>query len=110
MSVATSTLHQSEPTTDHGSRIGLRRDRARALFAALSELEPGSREHVRVREELVELHLPLVRFFARRYAGRGEPMDDLVQVGSLGLIKAIDRFQPERGLEFSTYASPTVLG
>jgi RNA polymerase sigma-B factor len=110
MSVATSTLYQSEPTTDPGSRVVLRRDRARALFAALGELEPGSREHHRVREELVELHLPLVRFFARRYAGRGEPMDDLVQVASLGLIKAIDRFEPERGLEFSTYASPTVLG
>ena len=87
-----------------------RRDHARSLFAALAELEPGSPEHQRVRAELVELHLPLVRYFARRYAGRGEPMDDLVQVASLGLLKAIDRFEPARGLEFSTYASPTVLG
>ena len=74
-----------------------------------SSLRPVQ-EHQRVRAELVELHLPLVRFFARRYAGRGEPLDDLVQVASLGLLKAIDRFEPERGLEFSTYASPTVLG
>ena len=87
-----------------------RRERARALFGALAELMPGCPEHQRIRAELVELHLPLVRYFARRYAGRGEPLDDLVQVASLGLLKAIDRFEPDRGLEFSTYASPTVLG
>ncbi len=87
-----------------------RRDHARSLFATLAELPPGGPEHQRVRAELVELHLPLVRYLARRYAGRGEPMDDLVQVASLGLLKAIDRFEIERGLEFSTYASPTVLG
>jgi RNA polymerase sigma-B factor len=87
-----------------------RRGRARTLFATLAELEPGCSEHQRVRAELVELHLPLVHYLARRYAGRGEPLDDLVQVGSLGLIKAIDRFEPDRGLEFGTYASPTVLG
>ena len=52
----------------------------------------------------------MVRYFARRYAGRGEPMDDLIQAGSLGLVKAVDRFEPERGLEFSTYAAPTILG
>lgn len=106
MSVATAT--RDEPSG--ASRGAARRDRARVLFAELVELEPGSRAHGRVREQLVELHLPLVRFFARRYAGRGEPVDDLVQVASLGLIKAIDRFEPARGLEFSTYASPTVLG
>lgn len=87
-----------------------RKDHARSLFVTLAELPPGSVEHQRVRAELVELHLPLVRFFARRYANRGEPMDDLIQVASLGLLKAIDRFEVERGLEFSTYASPTVLG
>lgn len=87
-----------------------RRDHARALFASMAELPPGGPEHQRVRSELVELHLPLVRFFARRYANRGEPLDDLIQVASLGLLKAIDRFEVERGLEFSTYASPTVLG
>ena len=55
-------------------------------------------------------HLPLVRALARRYHPRGEPLDDLVQVGSLGLIKAIDRYQPGRGTEFTTYAVPTILG
>lgn len=86
------------------------RQRARELFARLAELPDGSAERWRVRDQLVEQHLPLVRYFARRYAGRGEPLDDLVQAGSVGLVKAVDRFEPERGLEFSTYASPTILG
>ena len=54
--------------------------------------------------------MPLVVHLARRFAGRNEPLNDLVQVGAIGLIKAIDRFEPERGLEFSTYATPTILG
>ncbi len=54
--------------------------------------------------------MPLVVYLSRRFSGRNEPMNDLVQVGSIGLIKAIDRFDPERGLEFSTYATPTILG
>ena len=54
--------------------------------------------------------MPLVVYLARRFSGRNEPMNDLVQVGAIGLIKAIDRFDPERGLEFSTYATPTILG
>jgi RNA polymerase sigma-B factor len=62
------------------------------------------------RDRLVEEHLPLVRSLARRYAGRGEPLDDLVQVGSIGLIKAIDRFDVTRGVELSTYAIPTIVG
>jgi RNA polymerase sigma-B factor len=63
-----------------------------------------AREHV-----LVEL-MPLVRALASRYAGRGEPLEDLVQVGALGLIKAVDRFDVDRGVEFSSYAVPTIVG
>jgi RNA polymerase sigma-B factor len=62
------------------------------------------------REELIERYLPLVRSLARRYANRGEPLDDLVQVGSIGLIKAIDRFDVARGVELSTYATPNIIG
>lgn len=62
------------------------------------------------RDRLVEELMPLVRSLARRYAGRGEPVDDLVQVGAIGLIKAIDRFDPERCVEISTYAVPTIVG
>jgi RNA polymerase sigma-B factor len=60
-------------------------------------------------EALVEL-MPLVRALASRYAGRGEPLEDLVQVGSIGLIKAVDRFDVDRGVDFASYAVPTIVG
>jgi RNA polymerase sigma-B factor len=62
------------------------------------------------RERLIMEHLPLVRGLARRYADRGEPLDDLVQVGTIGLIKAIDRFDPRRGYKLASFATPTILG
>ena len=86
-------------------------------------LEPSRREELReqfiafahqreapLRDELVAAHLGLAEYLARRFANRGEPLDDLVQVASLGLIKAVDRFDPERGVEFSTYATHTIVG
>ena len=79
------------------------RERTRELFERLDS-DPNAREH------LVKLHLPLVEYLARRFRGRGEPLDDLIQVASLGLLKAIDRFDPDRGVEFSTYATPTIVG
>ena len=63
-----------------------------------------------VRETLVERFLPLARQLARRYQRGNEPFDDLLQVASLGLVKAVDRFDPERGVAFSSYAVPTILG
>jgi RNA polymerase sigma-B factor len=62
------------------------------------------------REELLRRFLPLARKLARRYAGSREPFDDLLQVASLGLVKAVDRFDPARGNAFSSYAVPTILG
>jgi RNA polymerase sigma-B factor len=62
------------------------------------------------RRRLIEQHLPLVRALARRYASRGEQVEDLVQVGAVGLIKAVDRFEPGRGSSLSAYAAPTILG
>ena len=64
----------------------------------------------RYREEIIRLHEPLVNYFAHKFAGRGEPIEDLRQVGRIGLINAVDRFDPERGVKFTTYATPTILG
>jgi RNA polymerase sigma-B factor len=63
-----------------------------------------------LRDKLVSAYLGLAEYLARRFANRGEPLDDLVQVASLGLVKAVDRFDPERGVEFSTYATHTIVG
>ena len=62
------------------------------------------------RDQIVEQFMPLVRKIASRYAGRGEPMEDLVQVGSIGLVLAIDRFDVDREVKFTTYAVPTIVG
>lgn len=63
-----------------------------------------------LREEIIRLYEPLVNYFAFKFAGRGEPVEDLRQVGMVGLINAVDRFDPERGVKFTTYATPTILG
>lgn len=63
-----------------------------------------------VREQLIVMHQNLVRYLASKFLNRGEPLDDLLQVGMIGLINAIERFDPNRGIQFSTYATPTVVG
>jgi RNA polymerase sigma-B factor len=70
--------------------------------------DPGERG--RIREQLVAGYDSLVHFLARRFQNRGEPLEDIVQVGYLGLIKAIDRFDPDLGNEFTTFATPTIMG
>jgi RNA polymerase sigma-B factor len=64
----------------------------------------------RLRDALVEEHVPLAQYLSRRFAHRGEPHEDLLQVALLGLLKAVERFDPERGLQFSTFATPTIVG
>ena len=103
------TDHVPAPRTT--SRWGdAERARERELIAVMADTDVDDPVHRRARDELVTLHLPLVHFLARRFRDRGEPLDDLVQVGTIGLIKAVDRFDPERGVEFSTYATPTIVG
>jgi RNA polymerase sigma-B factor len=65
---------------------------------------------LQAREELIERYMSLVRSLARRYSYRGEQLDDLVQIGAIGLIKAIDRFDLDRGVELTTYATPNIIG
>src|SRR5438876_1352869 len=65
---------------------------------------------LQAREQLIERYMSLVRSLARRYSYRGEQLDDLVQIGAIGLIKAIDRFDIDRGVELTTYATPNIIG
>lgn len=81
-----------------------------ALFEKFAQLDPGSAEHTRVRGALIEANLPLVRYVALRFHGRNEPMEDIIQVGTIGLIHAIDRFDVDRGVQFPTFAMPTIIG
>ncbi|MEU2248175.1 RNA polymerase sigma factor SigF [Streptomyces sp. NPDC019224] len=83
---------------------------SKTLFARLEVLEEGTPEYSYVRNTLVELNLALVKFAASRFRSRSEPMEDIVQVGTIGLIKAIDRFELSRGVEFPTFAMPTIVG
>ncbi|MFJ6621444.1 SigB/SigF/SigG family RNA polymerase sigma factor [Kitasatospora sp. NPDC091335] len=86
------------------------RELTRVLLRRLAALEEGTREYSYVRATLVEMNLSLVRFAIRRFTAHREPQEDLLQVGAVGLIKAIDRFDPDLGVEFTTFALPTVLG
>ena len=85
------------------------REELRRLHRQYAETE-DRRERDRIREQLVRGYESLVHFLARRFQNRGEPLEDIVQVGFLGLIKAIDRFDPDLGNEFTTFATPTILG
>ncbi|MER6298751.1 SigB/SigF/SigG family RNA polymerase sigma factor [Kitasatospora sp. NPDC001539] len=86
------------------------RELTRVLLVRLAALDEGTRAYSYVRATLIELNLSLVRIAVHRLGTRRESEEDLVQVGSLGLIKAVDRFDPGHGVEFTTYALPTILG
>jgi RNA polymerase sigma-B factor len=98
-----------DPEVASGEPVNDLHARTSALFAAMQD--SGDEEETgRLRGELVELHLPLAEYLARRFGNRGEPHEDLVQVATIGLIKAVDRFDLGRGVAFSTYATPTIVG
>jgi RNA polymerase sigma-B factor len=103
-----------DPTKDEDSDasggVEATRRRSAELFAALRNDSAAESTRDEAREGLVHLHLPLVEHCARRFRNRGEPFEDLVQVGTIGLLKSIDRFDLERAVEFSTYATPTIIG
>src|SRR5690349_18912300 len=84
--------------------------RSAELFVELTADGVSAATRTAARDGLVSVHLALVEHCARRFRNRGEPLEDLVQVGTIGLIKSIDRFDSDRGVEFSTYATPTIIG
>ncbi|WP_436846682.1 RNA polymerase sigma factor SigF [Streptomyces niveus] len=86
------------------------REISRIFFVRLAELEEGTHEHQYVRNTLIELNLALVRYAATRFRNRSDQMEDIVQVGTIGLIKAIDRFELSREVEFATFAVPYIVG
>jgi RNA polymerase sigma-B factor len=101
---------------DDGDRTGRfgGRDRdensSEAMLARLSRLDPDTDGFVRLRAKIIEDLLPLATHLAGRFRNRGEPFDDLVQVANLALIKAVDGFDPDRGVSFSSYAVPFIAG
>jgi RNA polymerase sigma-B factor len=83
---------------------------AAALLAMLHRLPADSPDRAGVRSRVIELHLPLAEYLARRFRNRGEQFDDLVQVANLGLIKSVDGYDPTRGAAFTSYAIPMIVG
>ncbi|MFJ9610638.1 SigB/SigF/SigG family RNA polymerase sigma factor [Kitasatospora sp. NPDC101176] len=86
------------------------RELSDALFERLAGLARETHAYSYVRGTIIELNMPLVRFIAARFRHRPEDMDDILQVGTIGLIKAVDGYDPQRGVEFVTYAIPTIAG
>src|SRR4051812_4370772 len=91
---------QPEPTP-----LSAMKQASAELFVVLDDPDSTDAQRSVARDGLVRLHLPLVEHCARRFRNRGEPLEDLVQVGTIGLIKSVDRFDTDRGVEFSTYAT-----
>lgn len=95
----------SKTSRTQSRRLAWDKEHTRALFARYRATGDEA-----ARDELITMYLNLVKYLASRYRNRGEPVDDLVQVGTIGLIKAIDRFDTDRQVEFTTYATPTIVG
>jgi RNA polymerase sigma-B factor len=108
----TATLTESDTTLSRPAVLDEHHlaDSASALLEAMAAAPLGDPSRPALRERAIEAWLPLVHHLARRFSGRGEQYDDLVQIGTIGLIKAVDRFDPERGVDFAGYAIPTITG
>ncbi|MEH0554222.1 RNA polymerase sigma factor SigF [Streptomyces sp. B21-101] len=100
------------PFIDRPAQVSPRdaRELSRRFFDRLAVVEEGTHEYQYVRNTLIEMNLSLVRYAASRFRGRGDAMEDIVQVGTIGLIKAIDRFELTREVEFTSFAVPYIVG
>jgi RNA polymerase sigma-B factor len=104
MTVSRVAVRRDAPAADRGT------ESAEALLRALTALPPGHPARPALRAKAIEAWLPLAERLASRYSGRGEPVDDLAQAAAVGLIKAVDRFDPDRGTAFLGFVIPTVVG
>jgi RNA polymerase sigma-B factor len=101
------TTARSQVVDDRGTSVS---DSAADLLTTLSALPPHDPSRRALRDQVIEAFLPLAQHLANRFGGRGEPIEDLVQTATVGLIKAVDKFDPQRGAEFAAYAIPTIVG
>ncbi|WP_030443589.1 sigma-70 family RNA polymerase sigma factor [Actinoplanes subtropicus] len=99
---------QISPATKAGAEAPA--DSAAELLNAMAAMPIGHPSRAQLRDSAIEAWLPLARHLANRYSGRGEPTDDLIQTATVGLIKAVDKFDPDRGVDFAGYAIPTIIG
>lgn len=102
-------MKQTDSAGDTGSR-NQRYDELAPLFVELAGTSKQDPRHEELRDRLVTEHLPVAEHIARRFSHRGESQEDLTQVATLGLINAVDRFDPNRGVDFLSYAVPTIMG
>ncbi|MEU9347132.1 RNA polymerase sigma factor SigF [Streptomyces sp. NPDC048278] len=119
-SEAVNTAHPAEVRTPQGALPGIEdprtvaprdaRELSRQFFQRIAELEEGTPEYQYARNTLIEMNMSLVRFAAGRFRNRGDDMEDIVQTGMIGLIKAIDRFELSREVEFTSFALPYIVG
>jgi RNA polymerase sigma-B factor len=105
MTTTVTSPHKTAPTTAAETS-----DSAAELLNAMAAMPVGHPSRAVQRDRAIEAWLPLARHLANRYSGRGEPTDDLVQTATVGLIKAVDKYDPDRGVDFAGYAIPTIIG
>jgi RNA polymerase sigma-B factor len=110
MTAPTMTYPAAASTTVARTRHTLVQPSANAPLEQLHELPTGHPDRARLRDQAITAWLPLAKHLARRFDGRGERLDDLTQIATVGLIKAIDRFDPGYGNDFASYAVPTIVG
>ena len=104
-------VQATDTSTDtHALRSAVHADTTSGLLNAMVALPVGHPSRPALRAEAIEAWIPLARHLAHRYAGRGEPTDDLIQTATIGLIKAVDRFDPNFGVDFAGFAIPTIVG
>jgi RNA polymerase sigma-B factor len=107
------TTTSTPSSTSHapsGTAKATANEHATHLLEALAHTPPENPGHTRLREDTIHAWLPLAKHLAQRFHGRGEPLDDLTQIATVGLIKAIDRYNPTYGNDFTAYAIPTIIG